>query len=130
MDSTTARDIADLNQALRDGVANSEEGRMDDARRLFAPILRMHGYSDREGTRLLEHLVFAIRIAGHVLSSCSDNVARIEVDVLACLIAASLRARTRIDTTRLHALLSLSETVANVLRFAEEQRKPEAEPTL
>lgn len=121
--------IADLEVALKDGITNSESS-IDDARRLFAPVLRMHGYTENDCSRLLDNLTLALRTTGHVLARCSDTARRAESDTIACLIAASVRAQGRIDSKRLHELLSLSETVARVLQFTQEEQRTQAEATL
>jgi hypothetical protein len=92
-------------------------------RRLFAPILQAHGYAGDDASRTLDELIAALTVTVDVLDACCKDPAQRdgERDILACLLAAAVRAHDRVASDRLHALLSLSETIARLLRFAEEQ---------
>jgi hypothetical protein len=91
-------------------------------RRLIAPLLEAHGYSGEDGRRTLDDLMSALPTAVDVLDACSAGTKSRDVEILACLLAASVRGHGRIESDRLHGLLAVCETVARLLSFDDEKQ--------
>ncbi len=75
----------------------------------------------------LEALAAAPAIASGILQRCCAAPPS-EADVLACLLAAVTAAKGRMDGDRLHGALSLMETVATLMSFADDRPRTPREP--
>jgi hypothetical protein len=94
----------------------------DPLRRLIAPLLEAHGYAGEEARRTLDDFVSALAVTVDVLDTSTARSKSRDVEVLACLLAASVLGYGHIDSGRLHGLLAACETVARLLSVVEEQR--------
>jgi hypothetical protein len=91
-------------------------------RRLLAPLLEALGYAGDDARRKLDDIMSALPVTVNVLDVCSAGNRSRDIEVLACLLAASVRGHGRMDSSRLHELLALCETLARLLSFVEEEQ--------
>jgi hypothetical protein len=91
-------------------------------RRLLTPLVEAHGYAGEEERRAVDRLVASLGVVAELMPPRrTERRHDVETHAQACLLAAAIHAHERLSSDRLHALLSLGETVARLLRFVDDE---------